>query len=174
MQKFLCIILCLCSFLIMRNEALAGPGLCRVTTNLPSWTTGKDVPCSVDVNGVLRIGNAYTETGDDTSNDVKKVESRFTTLPSGASTAMFSVDTLIKSSAGYIDHLTCYSDATATAGTIDIRDNTAAGAGDILFSLAVLAQNYAPFTIWLNTPFVVGLYVDFTTTADMVCSVVYR
>lgn len=158
----------------MRNEALAGPGLCRVTTVAPSLTNGKDVPCSIDEDGNIRV-LPTPQAGDDTLADVKKVESRFLTIPNGDTTAVFSADKLVKSGAGFVNAITCYSDATATAGTIDIRDNTAAGGGNILWTFAVLAVAYnTPFTVPLQTPFAVGLFVDYTTTADLFCMVQYR
>ena len=45
------------------------------------------------------------------------------------------------------------------------RDNTAAGAGNIFWSFDVLAVAYnTPFTVDLQTPFSVGLFLDFTGT----------
>ena len=59
------------------------------------------------------------------------VEERYLTIPTGGTDAMVAADQLYKSGPGYVRSITCYSDATATAGTIALRDNTAAGAGDI-------------------------------------------
>ena len=103
------------------------------------------------------------------------VEERYLTIPTGGTDAMVSADQLYKSGPGYVRSMTCYSDATATAGTIALRDNTAAGAGNILWSFDVLAIAYnTPFTVDLQTPFSIGLYLDFTTTADMKCMVRWR
>ena len=103
------------------------------------------------------------------------VEERYLTIPTGGTDAMVSADQLYKSGPGYVRSITCYSDATATAGTIALRDNTAAGAGNTLWSFDVLAIAYnTPFTVDLQTPFSVGLYLDFTTTADVKCMVRYR
>ena len=116
-----------------------------------------------------------TLAGEDVTNDVQKVEERYLTIPIGGTDAMVSADQLYKSGPGYVRSITCYSDATATAGTIALRDNTVAGAGNILWSLDVLAVAYnTPFTVDLQTPFSVGLYLDFTTTADMKCMVRFR
>jgi hypothetical protein len=113
--------------------------------------------------------------GEDVANDVQKFEERYLTIPTGGTDAMVAADQLYKSGPGYVRSITCYSDATATAGTIALRDNTAAGAGDILWSFDVLAVAYnTPFTVDLQTPFSVGLYLDFTTTADMKCMVRFR
>ena len=103
------------------------------------------------------------------------VEERYLTIPLGGTDAMIAADQLYKSGPGYVRSITCYSDATATAGTIALRDNTAAGAGNILWSFDVLAVAYnTPFTVDLQTPFSIGLYLDFTTTADVKCMVRFR
>lgn len=103
------------------------------------------------------------------------VEERYLTIPTGGTDAMVSADQLYKSGPGYVRSITLYSDATATAGTIALRDGTAAGAGNILWSFDVLAADYSkPITVDLQTPFSVGLYLDFTTTADVKCMVRYR
>ncbi len=107
--------------------------------------------------------------------DVCVVEERYLTIPIGGTTAMIAADQLYKSAPGYVRGITCYSDATATAGTIALLDNTAAGAGNKLWEFDVLAVAYnTPFTVDLQTPFSVGLYLDFTTTADVKCMVRYR
>ena len=118
---------------------------------------------------------ATTLAGEDVSNDVQKTEERYLTIPTGGTTAMIAADQLYKSGPGYVRGITCYSDATATAGTIALLDNTAAGAGNTLWSFDVLAIAYnTPFTVDLQTPFSIGLYLDFTTTADVKCLVRYR
>lgn len=122
-----------------------------------------------------KVYKSTTDAGEDVPNDVQKVESRWTNLPTGATTAMFAADTAILNAKGFVHAITCYSDATATAGTIALLDNTAAGAGNTLWSFDVLAVAYnVPFTVILDVPFAVGLYADFTTTADMKCMVTYR
>jgi len=103
------------------------------------------------------------------------VEERYLTIPTGGTTAMISADQLYKSGPGYVKGITCYSDATATVGTIALLDSTVAGSGIKLWEFDVLAVAYnTPFTVDLQTPFSVGLYLDFTTTADVKCMVRYR
>jgi hypothetical protein len=114
---------------------------------------------------------AHTLAGEDILADVLKTESRFNVLPLGASTSKMSTDTLIKNGPGLLKRITCWSDATASAGNIKLLDNTVAGAGNVLFDFDVLAIAYLPFTIEFDTPFSVGLYFDVTTTADMFCQV---
>lgn len=127
------------------------------------------------VSQAIKVTLATTLAGEDTVNGVLKTEERYLTIPTGGTDAMIAADQLYKSGPGYVRSITCYSDATATAGTIALRDNTAAGAGNTLWSFDVLAVAYnTPFTVDLQTPFSVGLYLDFTTTADVKCMVRWR
>jgi hypothetical protein len=84
-------------------------------------------------------------------------------------------DTLIKAGTGYLHSIVCWgADAAATAGTIDIRDAVAAGAGTVILSFPIAAALLLPQPVLLDVPFTTGLYVDFTTTADVTCVVSYR
>lgn len=106
--------------------------------------------------------------GEDLTNDVMKVEGRFST--SGALTT----DTAVKSSAGFVHTVTIApADILPTAGTIDIYDNTSA-AGTKIFSMYVQAAVFYPFTVTLNVACGTGIYVDFTTTADVNVFISYR
>ena len=150
---------------------------CVVDTSTPTFMNGKRVDSRCDENGRMKTNATLSDTlaGEDVVNDVQKTEERYLTIPTGGTDAMISADQLYKSGPGYVRSITCYSDATATAGTIALRDNTAAGAGNILWSFDVLAIAYnTPFTVDLQTPFSVGLYLDFTTTADVKCMVRWR
>lgn len=145
-------------------------------------TAGTLAPAGGPTTGVLdadsNVGTtlATTLAGEDVLSDVQKTEERYLTIPTGGTTAMIAADQLYKSGPGYVRGISCSSDATATAGTITLRDNTAAGAGNILWEQDILAISYTPGMIKedLQTPFSVGLYLDFTTTADVKCIVRYR
>ena len=128
----------------------------------------------LDANSNVGTTLATTLAGEDVLNDVQKVESRFSNLPTGATTSKMSADTAIKNAPGFLKRMTCWSDAVATAGNIKLLDNTAAGAGNALLDFDVLAVAYLPFTIEFDVPFSVGLYFDVTTTADLFCQVSYR
>ena len=128
----------------------------------------------LDANSNVGTTLATTLAGEDVLNDVQKVESRFSNLPTGATTSKMSSDTAIKNAPGFLKRMTCWSDAVATAGNIKLLDNTAAGAGNALLDFDVLAVAYLPFTIEFDVPFSVGLYFDVTTTADLFCQVSYR
>lgn len=105
--------------------------------------------------------------GEDLTNDVTKVEQRFT------SSAVLVADGLVKTGAGMVHTVTIsQADAAPTAGTIQVRDATAAGAGTVIFAWELTTAVFIPFTITLDVTFATGLYIDFTTTADVnvVCS----
>ena len=157
------------------------PALAWSQQEMRSSTKGASTPLPITGTVIDSNHNALDTTlnttlaGEDVTNDVFKVEERYLTIPTGGTDAMVAADQLYKSGPGYVRSITCYSDATATAGTIALRDNTAAGAGNILWSFDVLAIAYnTPFTVDLQTPFSVGLYLDFTTTADVKCMARFR
>lgn len=104
----------------------------------------------------------------DSVNNKAVVEHKY--LYSGPKTS----DTQIKSGAGFLHsiQISC-ADAAPTAGSIDLYDNTA-GSGTKIFSCAFTTTWFAPVTVTFNVPFATGLYLDFTTTADVNVSVSYR
>ena len=118
------------------------------------------------VSQAMKVTLATTLAGEDVANDVLKVEQRFAPIN-------VSADTLVKSGPGQLHLMTCSSDATATAGSIILYDNTAES-GTVLHTFTVAASYYQPFTIWFDVAFSVGLYVGYTTTADVNCTVSYR
>ncbi len=83
-------------------------------------------------------------------------------------------DALIKTGAGMVHTVTCASDAAATAGTLAIRDAVSAGGGSILLQIEFVAAFFPPVTMTLDQEFATGLYLDFTTTADVHCSASYK
>lgn len=168
MKRWLVAVFIMCA---MATPAYAGPAEGTYFSSGVTNTT----PDTSAYGTVTRPIDSFARGGEDVLKDVQKVESRWTNLPTGASTAMFSADTAIKNAPGLVHAITCYSDATATAGTIALLDNTAAGAGNVLWSFDVLAVAYnTPFKVELDVPFAIGLYADFTTTADVKCMVQYR
>lgn len=73
-----------------------------------------------ETNDALKTTLATTLAGEDVSNDVLKVEQRFTYV-------QVTADTAVKSAPGFLHTVTfACADATPTAGTITIYDNTAA------------------------------------------------
>ncbi len=98
----------------------------------------------------------------------------FTVLEAWESSGDKTADALIKTGAGMVHTVTCASDAAATAGTLAIRDGVAAGGGTIMQQLEFVAAFFPPVTVILDQKFSTGLYLDFTTTADVHCSASYR
>lgn len=86
-------------------------------------------------------------------------------------------DTLIRTGPAFVKFLTCMpTDAAAVAGTIQLRDAVAAGAGTIAVEWTVLAIDYTvsgPKVFPVMANFVTGVYLDFTTTTDVKCWVTY-
>ena len=105
--------------------------------------------------------------GEDLTNDVLKVEERF-------SYSYCTADTAVKSGAGFL-HTVTFSptDAAATAGTVILYDNTAES-GTIMFTYSIPAAALVPVTVIIDASFSTGLYVGFTTTADVAVTLSYR
>ena len=70
---------------------------------------------------------------------------------------------------GVLHSLVCWgADAAATAGDVAIRDSVAAGT--ILIQYQIAASLLLPQSSVLDVPFANGLFVDYTTTADVSCT----
>lgn len=117
----------------------------------------------------LGVSLATLISGEDQTNNVLRTESQFSRCDNKAA------DAACKSSAGFVHTVTCTSaDAAATAGDIAIRDSTSAGTGTVVLDIAIPAAYFSPVTITLDEAFITGIYLDFTTTADVNCNVSYR
>ena len=78
-----------------------------------------------------------------------------------------SADTQVKASGGFLHALTfTCGDAAPTAGTIIVYDNTAES-GTIVFDHEFSTTPFMPFTIILDVTMGTGIYIGFTTTADV-------
>ena len=99
-------------------------------------------------------------------------QGQFETLPlQGINVA---ADTLVKTGAGFLQSLTfSCNDAAPTAGSIIVYDNTAES-GTILYSETFTTTPFNGYTVDINRPFNTGLYVGFTTTADVNCTISYK
>jgi hypothetical protein len=82
-------------------------------------------------------------------------------------------DTIVKIGVGVV-HTVVFScnDAAPTAGTIDIYDGTSAS-GTKLFSWTLGTTAFNPTPMLLDAAFATGLFVDFTTTADVNVTVTF-
>ncbi len=86
-------------------------------------------------------------------------------------------DLLIRTGPAFVKFMTCSpGDNAAVAGTIQLRDAVAAGAGTIAVEWTVLAIDYtvsAPKIFPVMANFLTGVMLDFTTTSDVKCWVTY-
>lgn len=97
-------------------------------------------------------------------------------VPPSYSSVTATADLLVKTGAGVL-HTLSFSpnDAVATAGSIIVYDAPVAGTtGKVLFNWNIAAAAFIPFTILLDSEILDGLYIDFTTTADVNLSVSYK
>lgn len=141
----------------------------QYNTSTPTFTPGQPVNPQFDINGNQLVSLATLIAGEDLTNNVIKTEERFT--GSGVLTS----DTLVKSGAGFLHAITIsQNDAAPTAGTIDVIDNTSAGASPKIWTWTLTTAVFTPFTIILDVAFSTGLYVDFTTTGDVAVVCSYR
>jgi hypothetical protein len=128
------------------------------------------VPTALTASGNFKTSLAEMTTtlaGEDIPNDRLKVEQRF-------SNAYCIADTAVKSGAGFLHTLTFSQiDAAPTAGTIIVYDNTAES-GTVLYSETFDTTVFKGYSVILDCTFATGLYIGFTTTADIACSVSYR
>lgn len=120
-----------------------------------------------DANGNLKGSLTTKIAGEDLTNDVLKVEPRFSYLNCTA-------DVAVKSGAGFLHTVTIMpTDAAATAGTIILYDNTAES-GTLIGTIYLAAAWTAPVTLTFDVSFATGLYVGFTTTNDVNITVSFR
>lgn len=133
----------------------------------PTLTDGDRGDLQMDVNGNTKTTLATAIAGEDLTNDVLKVEQRFTGVNVTA-------DAQIKAGAGFLHTVTIMpTDTAATAGTIVLYDNTAES-GTLLGTIYINAAGFIPFTLTFDCNFATGLYVGFTTTNDVNVTVSYR
>ena len=132
-----------------------------------TYADGDAAKLHMDVNGNLKNTLATSIAGEDIPNDVLKTEHRYSYLN-------MSADTLVKTGAGFLHTLTfAQIDAAPTAGTIIVYDNTAES-GTIIFSSTWTTAIFYPTTVTLDVSFLTGLYIGFTTTADIGVTASYR
>jgi hypothetical protein len=155
---------------------------------VPMWATAADHTVLGDPSGndnpgyngkySLRVNSSgqITQTlqaGEDQTNNVQRVETQM------SSSGTVAVDTQIKATPGYVDSVSCIGlDAAAIAGTIILHDATTetAGTTDDKLTFTPYIANYSLNVItWpLHTVMATGIYLGFTTTTDIACTVSYR
>lgn len=85
-------------------------------------------------------------------------------------------DTLVTTGQGILHSITItQNDAAPTAGTIDIYDGiSAATPATKIFSWTFTTAVFLPFNVVMDCVYTRGLYIDFTTTADVNVSLNWR
>lgn len=138
------------------------------TAAATAGTTGDYQPPITDANGATWTHEILAPTYEDNTVNKAVVEHRYT------SSGVLATDTLVKSGAGLLHTvvISC-NDAAPTAGSIIIFDNTVES-GTQLFNHTFTTTPFAPFSLLFDVTFSTGLYVGFTTTADVNCTVSYR
>lgn len=133
-----------------------------------TYTDGDAVVLQSDVNGNLKVTLATALAGEDLTNNVLKTEQQFS--PSAVLTA----DGQVKAAAGFIHSITfSCNDAAPTAGSIIVYNNTAES-GTVIYSETFDTTAFRGYSILLDEICSTGIYVGFTTVADINVNVSYR
>lgn len=144
--------------LAVRDDSLAGL----------ADTDGDYTPFVVDSLNHLWMREGYRPGYEDNTNNKAIVEHRYTYQ------AVITSDTQVKASAGLLHSVTVScNDAAPTAGSIIIYDNMAES-GTQVFNHTFTTTPFVPFSVILDYVMTTGIYVGFTTTADVNVSLSYR
>lgn len=133
----------------------------------PTLTDGQIVIQQVDAAGNLKTTLATTVAGEDITNDVLKVEQRFSFLNIVAGQAT----TVVKSGAGFLHSIVFNGTATAT-NTTTVYDNTAASGTVIAIPAATSVT--APTSVIYNCSFATGLTIITATANGANMTVIFR
>ena len=142
---------------LTKNKPIVIGGRAFDPTSLPTAVAAGDASqVGVTLQQELPVYKTRLDAGEDLTNDVQKVEQRF-------SSTRCTADTLVKSGAGFL-HTISIAPTTAapTAGLVTIYDNTAES-GTIIYSEWVFATAVG-HTITINAAFGMGLYVGYDGT----------
>lgn len=121
-----------------------------------------------DTGGNKKVTLGTLLAGEDQSNNVMRVEGQFSYK------APVVADAQVKASAGFLHCIwITQNDAAPTAGTIIIYDNTAES-GTQVFNWTLTTAVFNPIVLCPDIVMATGIYIGFTTTADVNVSVSYR
>jgi hypothetical protein len=130
----------------------------------PGWGNGQN---ALNLNASGQITQTL-QAGEDQTNSVQKVEQQF-------SYCLDDADIVCKASPGFVHSISCWGeDAAATAGRVQLRDATAAGAGTVVWGQEFAAAIASPNSVILDIVMTTGIVIDWDTTADVMCTVSYR
>ena len=153
---------------VLPTEALAIGAEAEDPTSPAAVTEGKFTRLITDLFRRLNVTLGTQLAGEDLTNDVMKVEEQF------GYQAIVAVDTQVKASAGFLHTVTIScDDAAPTAGSIIIYDNTAES-GTEVFNHTFTTTPFLPLTVTLDVVMGTGIYIGFTTTADVNVTLSFR
>lgn len=139
----------------------------RSDTAVPNAAAGDYHWVQVDANGGLWATLATLIAGENAT------ANRLMTMPSYTNSGALTGDTLVRTGACVVHSIAFgQGDAAPTAGSIDFYDNTAAS-GTKVYTHTFDTTTFRPTSILLDAACTTGLYVDFTTTADVTVFVTY-
>lgn len=126
-------------------------------------SSGDPVAVKQDSNGRIEV----SPPGGDDTNDVTKTEQRF-------SFTRLAADGQVKAGAGFLHSLTfACADAAPTAGSVIVYDSLTE-TGTIIYSETFDTTAFRGYSVILDVSFSTGLYIGFTTTADVGVTASYR
>jgi hypothetical protein len=131
-------------------------------------TEGQGGPIQASARGALNTRNDELPSYEDQNALVARVEHQYTGINCVA-------DTQVKASAGFLHCVTVHcADVAPTVGSIIIYDNTAES-GTIICIIQIDATTFfRPYTLLFDRVCTTGIYVGFTTTADVSVQLSYR
>lgn len=109
----------------------------------------------------LSINLATRIAGENQTDDILKIRHQHTYQ------SVITADTQVKATPGFLHNIviTC-NDAAPTAGSLIVYDNTAES-GTQVFNHTFTTTPFTPVTVPINCEMETGIYVGFTTTADV-------
>ena len=147
--------------LFLTSDVLAG-------SKIDLTQSGGSIVTLGGVDDAAKVTQSTLLAGEDQTNNVIRVEGQFLY-------AVDDADLVVQAAPGFVHTFTCWpEDAAATAGSVELRDATAAGGGTVVYREEFAAALYPGKTITLDAIFATGIVIDFTTTADVMCTVTYR
>lgn len=146
------------------NPVLTGA---EYNASAPTYADGDVANNQADVNGNLKVREQYAPGYEDNTANVAKVEHRYTFSRATA-------DAQVKAGAGFLHTLTfACSDAAPTAGSITVYDSLTE-TGTVIYSETFDTTAFRGYTVTIDSSFGTGLYIGFTTTADVAVTASYR
>jgi len=122
---------------------------------------------AIDANRNVKVNPATLLAGEDLTNN------RLMTRPTYSYSAVAVADVQVKGSAGYLHTITIScNDAAPTAGSIIVYDSLSE-TGTQVFNHTFTTTPFVPFSVVLDYTMATGIYVGFTTTADVNVSCAY-